>query len=305
MQLRVHNPAPNDGTIHPFRAALEGTFAGLLAALLVAIVHAFGDIVAGDPLRTPSTLSALILGSEGAVGTRGILLFSAVHVSLWVAAGIASAWAVAIADAHPRALRLLFVVLAVGWISLLYLSGALSVAGVGSLHLWIGTIFGAGAVVVTLLWRHPRLLTQPERNQLTDASRIHLQDAFRFESDCLAAARAARQLFDVPALTALVDRKAGTLTEIALTMERLEIERPGPDESPDPPDPATLDLALREAIARELKAIRHFVAFLTSTDDPALRELLLERRFESLDENLPILEEARRNLGRQTRPPRA
>ena len=299
MGLRLRGAASHDGSVHPLRAALEGAFAGLLGALVVAVAPGFGDILAGDPLRTPSILATLLLGPEAGVGTRGLLIFSALHVSLWVGAGISSAWAVAIADAHPRTLRLLFVVLAFGWISLLYLSGALSLPGIGSLHLWIGTVLGAGAVVGTLILRHPRLLTQAERDLLTDASRVHLQDAFRFESDCLAAARAARQLFDVPAFESLVDRKAGTLTELALTLERLEIDRPGPDECQELPDPATLEMALREAIRRELKAIRHYDAFLASTDEPALRKLLMARRFESLDENLPMLEEARRNLKHQ------
>ena len=289
----------NDGSVHPFRATLEGVLAGLLAALLVAIAHGISDIAAGDPLRTPSTLSVHLLGSQSGVGTRGILIFSALHLMLWIAAGVASAWAVAIADAHPRVLRLVFTILAVGWISLLYLSGALSLESVGALHLWIGTIIGAGAIVASLIVRHPRLLTQPERDQLTDASRIHLQEAFRVERECLAAARAARQLFNVAALDSLVDRKASALTEIALTLERLEIDRPASDESLAlPADPATLDGALGEAIKRELKAIRHYDAFLASTDEPALRKLLLARRFESADQNLPILEKARRELAR-------
>jgi hypothetical protein len=58
-------------------------------------------------------------------------------------------------------------------------------------------------------------------------------------------------------------------------------------------EPITLELALRRAVVRERDAIKHYDVFLASTDEPALRELFLKRRFEACDESLPSLEAAR------------
>ena len=126
MCFHARTPALHDGHVHPFRAALEGTLAGLLAAMLVAVAHAFSDALADDLLRTPLALASLLFEADGAGAVDGILLFSALHVSLWIGAGIASAYAIAVADAHPRALGIVFALLLFGWISLLYLSDALS-----------------------------------------------------------------------------------------------------------------------------------------------------------------------------------
>jgi hypothetical protein len=273
---------------------LEGILAGLSAAILVAIAHSLTDLVVGQPLRTPATLSTLFFEAEDGAGVQGILLFSALHVSFWVAAGVASAYAIAVADAHPRVLRLVFVVLSFAWVSVLYLSGAISPDAMGSMRLWLGTLIGAAVVVGTLVFRHPRLLSQPERDRLTDASRSHLQQAFRIESESLAAAQEAVRSFAAPVFIDLAARKSAALAEISAALARLEIEPPSLADAPPVVDPITLQSALRRALSRERDAVKSYDAFLASTDERALRRLLLDRRFEAFDENLPSLEAALR-----------
>lgn len=296
MPLQATAMVPHDDHIHPFRSALEGTLAGLFAALLVAVAHGLSDLLAGEPLRTPATLSRLLFAGESGAGTSGILLFSVLHVGLWVAAGVASAYAISLADAHPRVLRLVFVVLSFVWISVLYLSGALSQEAMGSLHLWVGTLIGAAAVVGTLLLRHPSLLSQPERDLLTDASRTHLEQAYRFEGEGLAAARAAAHSFGAPVFVDLVERKAHALAEIARALDRLEIAHPLVQGAVPPVEAIAPQSALRRAISHERDAVKWYDAFLASTDERLLRRLLLERRFEAYDEILPRLEAALREV---------
>lgn len=295
MHFQTHSPALHDGHIHALRAAIEGTLAGLLAAVLVVIAYALSDLLMGDPFRTPAVLSSLVFEGESGAGIHGILLFGALHVSLWVVAGVGSACAIAVADAHPRVFRLVLVVLSLAWIGVLYLSVVLSLEapeGTRSLHLWIGAFLGAAAVVGTLLSLHPRLLTQPERDLLTDASRTHLQQAFLFESQDLAAAEEAQRCFPAPVLVDLVARKLEALVGIVAALDRLEVEEPALDGEQLPVEPITLELALRRAVVRERDAIKHYDAFLASTDEPALRELFLRRRFEVADKSLPSLEAA-------------
>ena len=97
-------------------------------------------------------------------------------------------------------------------------------------------------------------------------------------------------------LADLVARKSQALAEISAALARLEIECPVQDEAQLPVHPITLELALRRAIVRERDAVKCYDAFLASTDEPALRQLLLSHRFEAFDESLPSLEAALRQL---------
>jgi len=98
--------------------------------------------------------------------------------------------------------------------------------------------------------------------------------------------------FAAPTLADLVARKSEALVEISAAIKRLEIEEPTPDGEHLPVEPITLELALRRAVVRERDAVKYYDGFLASTDEPALRELFLKRRFEVFDESLPSLEAA-------------
>jgi hypothetical protein len=289
MALHVPGAAPADGHLHPLRAALEGTLAGVLAATVVVAAYAVTDWWDGDPFRTPVALAALLFGAEAA-SARGVLLFTGVHVGLWIFAGIASAWAISLADAHPRVWRSVFVALSVAWVSLLYLAGALSLAEMSSLHLWVGAVLGAAAVALVLVWRHPRLLTQAERDRLTDVTRHHLEDVWAFEVDCISAYRTALERFDSNALREVEGRKAQRLASMEAMFARLEIAAPTPASEPVFGG-ATLVETLRSAIEHEREAVRLYDAFLASTDESGPHDVLLHLRLEAFDLDLPLLEE--------------
>jgi hypothetical protein len=141
----------------------DGLAAGLAGALTVIGVYFVGDAFAGAPLRTPSTLAAaLFRGIEAAASAEpeitSALAYNAIHVLLWVLAGISASYFFALADRHPEAWYLLLVGVIVLFTWFLGLDVAVSSLGLGRIHLWLGGLLGAAAMGSFLWWRHPGVL---------------------------------------------------------------------------------------------------------------------------------------------------
>jgi hypothetical protein len=151
----------------------EGLATGLVGAATVAIWFLIVDLLAGSPLHTPAALgSAVLLNAANATEIElnlGVMLaYSILHLSVFVAVGIAFSWLVQRLQGAPafgaRALAIL-----------LALEG-LFIGSVGMASGWIVqeigwvTILGANGLAVTgmSLWiwqHHPDLKAQAHRSE--------------------------------------------------------------------------------------------------------------------------------------------
>lgn len=138
----------------------DGLTAGLLGALTVIGIYFVGDALNGAPLRTPSTLSAALFRGVEAAGSAepeitSALAYNAIHVLLWVLAGIAASYFFALADRHPEAWYLLLVGVIVLFTWFVGLDVAVGSLGLGRIHLWLGGVLGSAAMGSFLWGRHP------------------------------------------------------------------------------------------------------------------------------------------------------
>jgi hypothetical protein len=140
----------------------DGLFAGVIGAVTVLVVFFLVDLVAGDALRTPSTLGALLFeGAEAAARAESDLeisiAYNAVHFLLWLLAGLIASYLCTFVHRYPKVWYLVFVGVAFAFAAFLYLDGAFGVPGLGRFQLWLGAVLGAAAMGVFLWWRHPGL----------------------------------------------------------------------------------------------------------------------------------------------------
>lgn len=74
----------------------RGSIAGVLAATTVVLFFLVVDLLGGQALQTPTFLSSVLLGTDaeaGSPGVGGLVLYTLLHYAVFVAVGIAVAWA--------------------------------------------------------------------------------------------------------------------------------------------------------------------------------------------------------------------
>jgi hypothetical protein len=108
---------------HPLR---QGVFAGLIGATSIAVWFLVIDAIAGRPFFTPIVLGASLFDLiGGAFGGRGqftnVAMYTVVHFALFIAVGVAAAYATNAFERKPSKLTgfvVLFLVLEVGVLAL-------------------------------------------------------------------------------------------------------------------------------------------------------------------------------------------
>ena len=114
----MSDPETEDPRTAPIRSLAvvhDGLLAGLIGGLVaILVVGVYDAIISGEPLRTPSVLNALLF--QGAEAARSVepeltlaVAYNAVHLLLWLVAGIAAAWLVTLVEHHPAVWYLVFV----------------------------------------------------------------------------------------------------------------------------------------------------------------------------------------------------
>jgi len=140
----------------------DGLLAGLLGGVTIIAVFFVVDLLAGSPLRTPSTLYDLFFGDASEAGATVVpghaAVWNAAHLLFWLALGFACSLLFQVAEAWPRVWYLVFVALTFGAVALLNAAGAFGVPGVGRHALWLGAALGSAVLAGTLGWRHRALL---------------------------------------------------------------------------------------------------------------------------------------------------
>lgn len=140
----------------------EGLVAGAIGGAVVAIVFLAIDLAAGRPLWTPSLLgSALFLGGPGAadaVDLRMVLAYTGVHMSGFVAVGVAAAFATSWLERNlPAAfvLLLLFLVFETSFLAFVLRAAPQAIGDLGSAAVAIANLLAAGAMAAFFARRHP------------------------------------------------------------------------------------------------------------------------------------------------------
>lgn len=137
-----------------------GIEAGLLGGLAVVAVFLVRDVLAGEPLWTPSILGTLLLEGSDAVRmaepSRGAAAFyNAIHFVLWMLGGFAATRALRRVEIEPSRWVVPPLLAGAMLLILLGLDAWIAGSGVGRLHLWVGGLAGIAAVAAFASWRYP------------------------------------------------------------------------------------------------------------------------------------------------------
>lgn len=142
----------------------EGLEAGLLGGLVVVVVYLVPDMLAGDWLRTPTLLGALLLYgspvSESSLATGGLAgIYTVLHFACWAIAGFAASALFRRVERRPALRRLPAIVFAVWIVAMVAFDFWIAANAPWAAHLWIGSVVAGLAMAAYLAWRHPTVLT--------------------------------------------------------------------------------------------------------------------------------------------------
>lgn len=149
----------------------DGFITGALGGVTVALWFLVLDIAAGHPLQTPTVLGeALFAGPEAALAVdhaeQGtVMLYSAVHLAVFVALGTLVAWISARYRDRSWGVPLLVAVFAlfeVGVYLVLLLTMPAVAEDVSAWRLLVGNLLAVGVMVVYLVLRFPELVAGRE-----------------------------------------------------------------------------------------------------------------------------------------------
>jgi hypothetical protein len=151
---------------------LDGLFAGMIGALLVALWFLVLDLVAGQPLHTPALLGTVLLHG-GAAAAQGVTVaplevvaYTAFHFLAFIGVGILLSYLMTLFEQFPIVgfvLLVLFVCLEVGF---LVLDAALGAQLVGQLRGWtviVANLLAAAGMAIYLWKRHPGIKPRLDR----------------------------------------------------------------------------------------------------------------------------------------------
>lgn len=147
----------------------DGVIAGLIGATAIAVWFFVVDLVAGQPLFTPTTLGRAVFSVLGTVPETEspivhVLAYTAFHYAAFIALGIVAASVVRLAGDEPSILFgfvILFVAFEVGFYA--FVAVLSQVTPLGQLAWWqvmVGNLIAAAAMGFFLLRRHPVLREQ-------------------------------------------------------------------------------------------------------------------------------------------------
>jgi hypothetical protein len=150
----------------------EGMIAGALGALTIALWFLLVDSIAGRPLWTPTVLgTALFRGGAGlgtpetlTVSLEMVLMFTWVHVLVFVVLGGIAARLLAYAERHPSSgfgVLLLFVVFQFGFIVAATIFVAPVLRVLSSWSVLVANLLAAAAMAAYFRWQHPGLHVSP------------------------------------------------------------------------------------------------------------------------------------------------
>src|SRR5574338_1314907 len=143
----------------------EGTIAGLLGALSVAIWFLIVDAARGVPLRVPSALGHILFHAAGIAGSEGrsahVIAYTLFHVAAFVAVGLFAAAILRLSERQPSVLAgafVLFVIFEAGFYLITLVLTQSRSLGLPSWYMVAGGNAIASLVMGTYLWRaHPGL----------------------------------------------------------------------------------------------------------------------------------------------------
>ena len=160
---------------------LEGLFTGMIGALVVAVWFLILDSLAGRPLHTPALLGSILLhgisgAAQGIVAVEPVAVaaYTAVHFLLFVAVGVAFAYAMTLFERFP----IMFFVLLVAFLCLqagvFVLDVILGAEMFQQLQPWaviVANLLAAGAMALYQWRRHPSVLRGIDRLWQDDVDR--------------------------------------------------------------------------------------------------------------------------------------
>lgn len=165
----------NPAVASEYRASVlvqDGFVAGVIGGAIVAVFFLILDSIAGHPFFTPTLLgSVLILGKSAAEVTSAqapiVVTYSAIHMLVFIAAGIAAAWAVRQFEEHPHLgvlLVFLFIFFEASFMGVVFAFGPQLIYALGA---WLiaaaNLLSAAGMAVYLLVIRHPRAFSSLDR----------------------------------------------------------------------------------------------------------------------------------------------
>ena len=150
----------------------EGMIAGALGALTIAVWFLLVDSLAGRPLWTPTVLGTAIFRGGSGLGTpetltvslEMVLMFTWVHILVFVGLGGIAARLLGYAERHPGAgfgVLLLFVVFQFGFIAVAMIVAAPILHALAWPAILGANLLAASAMTAYFWRRHPRLVVRP------------------------------------------------------------------------------------------------------------------------------------------------
>jgi uncharacterized membrane protein YphA (DoxX/SURF4 family) len=147
----------------------DGVIAGVIGATAIAIWFFIVDMLAGQPLFTPTTLGRAVFSVLGAVPESEspivhVLAYTAFHYAAFITVGIIAAAMVRVAGDEPSVLLgfvMLFVAFEVGFYAFVaVLSQATPLGQLAWWQVMVGNLIAAAAMGIYLLRTHPVLREQ-------------------------------------------------------------------------------------------------------------------------------------------------
>ena len=144
--------------------ALDGLFAGMIGALVVAVWFLILDVAAGRPLYTPALLGNVLLhggtvtGQQMVVAPLEIAAYTAFHFVAFVVVGVVLSWLMTLFERMPIVGFLLLVLFACLQVGFLVLDAVLGAQLMGRLNPWtvvVANVLAAASMTFFLWKRHP------------------------------------------------------------------------------------------------------------------------------------------------------
>ena len=150
---------------------LDGLFAGMIGALVVALWFLVLDLAAGQPLRTPALLGNVLLhGTAGSgivtISALEVAAYSAFHFVTFIAVGVFLSYMMTLFERFPImffVLLVLFLCLQAGFFVLDAILGAQMINQLKPWTVVVGNVLAAASMAMFLWKRHPSVLSGVER----------------------------------------------------------------------------------------------------------------------------------------------
>jgi len=168
MAVRMDQAAQRARNRRALRVIGEGVVVGLIGAAVPMLLFLIIDVAAGAPFRTPAILGAALFHGAHSTGevsitTPIVLAYTAVHLGVFVAFGLAVSGLFALAEREQRVLGLIFILgccLAVVFVALVYFVSQWMTEAATTWVFLAGHTLGGVALAGCMSYRHQRLLRE-------------------------------------------------------------------------------------------------------------------------------------------------